>query len=90
MRIAFFLCGNFQNECRAISKTGRKGKPIFDNYHQYLLSRMAVCKSAKELNKLTCVWPCSLTEDEISSLEEAKRLLLNIIVRREEERTHEG
>jgi len=29
-------------------------------------------------------------EDEISSLEEAKRLLLNIIVRREEERTHEG
>ena len=51
---------------------------------------MAVCKSAKELNKLTCAWPCSLTEEEISSLEEAKRLLLNIIVRREEERTHEG
>ena len=54
---------------------------MFDNCYQYLLSRIAVCESAKELNKLTCVWPCSLTEDEISSLEEAKRLLLNIIVR---------
>ena len=42
---------------------------MFDNYYQYLLSRIAVCESAKELNKLTCVWPCSLTEDEISSLE---------------------
>ena len=87
---SLFLCGNFQNECCAIGKTGRKGKPMFDNCYQYLLSRIAVCESAKELNKLTCVWPCSLTEDEISSLEEAKRLLLNIIVRREEERTHEG
>ena len=63
---------------------------MFDNYYQYLLSRMAVCESVKELNKLTGVWPCSLTEEEISNLEEAKRLLLNIIVRREEERTHEG
>ena len=71
-------------------QNGQEGKSMFNNYHQYLLSRMAVCESAKELNKLTCVWPCSLTEDEISSLEEAKRLLLNIIVRREEERTHEG
>ena len=71
-------------------QNGQEGKSMFDNYHQYLLPRMAVCKSAKELNKLTCVWPCPLTEDEISSLEEAKRLLLNIIVRREEERTHEG
>lgn len=62
---------------------------MFDNYCQYLLPRMAVCKSAKELNKLTCVWPCSLSKEEISSLEEVKRLL-NIIVRREEERTHEG
>lgn len=62
-----------------------------DGYYEYLMWRMSVCESAKELNKLTCVWPCSLTEDEmISSLEEAKRLLLNIIVRREEERTHEG
>lgn len=59
---------------------------MFDNYYQYLLHRMAVCESAKELSKLTCVWPCSLTEEEISNLEEAKRLLLNIIVRREEER----
>ena len=41
---------------------------MFDNCYQFLLSRMAVCESAKELNKLTCVWPCSLTEDEISSL----------------------
>ena len=71
-------------------QNGQEGKSMFDNCYQYLLPRMAVCKSAKELNKLTCVWPCSLTEDEISSLEEAKRLLLNIIVRREEERTHEG
>ena len=63
---------------------------MFDNYYQQLLSRMAVCKSAKELNKLACVWPYLLTEEEISNLEEAKRLLLNIIVRREEERTHEG
>lgn len=61
-----------------------------DGYYEYLMWRMSVCESAKVLNKLTCVWPCSLTEDEISSLEEAKRLLLNIIVRREEERTHEG
>ena len=89
MRIAFFLFGKFQ-KCCVIGKTGRKGKPMFDNCYQYLLSRIAVCESAKELNKLTCVWPCSLTEDEISSLEEAKRLLLNIIVRREEKRTHEG
>ncbi len=63
---------------------------MFDNYYQYLLFRMAVCESAKELSKLTGVWPCSLTEEEISNLEEAKRFLLNIIVRREEERTHEG
>ena len=52
----------------------------------YLMWRMSVCESAKELNKLTCVWPCLLTEEEISNLEKAKRLLLNIIVRREEER----
>lgn len=71
-------------------QNGQEGKSMFNNYHQYLLSRMAVCESAKELNKLTCVWPCSLTKEEISNLEEAKRLLLNIIVRREEERTHEG
>ena len=63
---------------------------MFDNCYQYLLPRMAVCKSAKELNKLTCVWPCSLPDEEISNLEEAKRLRLNITVRREEERTHEG
>lgn len=50
-----------------------------DGYYEYLMWRMSVCESAKELNKLTCVLPCSLTEDEISSLEEAKRLLLNII-----------
>ena len=71
-------------------QNGQEGKSMFDNYRQYLLPRMAVCKSAKELNKLTCVWPCSLSKEEISNLEEAKRLLLNIIVRREEERTHEG
>lgn len=71
-------------------QNGQKGKSTFDNCYQYLLPRMAVCESAKELKKLTCVWPCLLTEEEISSLEEAKRLLLNIIVRREEERTHEG
>lgn len=62
---------------------------MFDNYYQYLLSRMAVCESAKELNKLTCVWPCSLTEEEISNLEEAKRLLIGIITRREEKQDNE-
>ena len=71
-------------------QNGQEGKSMFDNYCQYLLPRMAVCKSAKELNKLACVWPYLLTEEEISNLEEAKRLLLNISVRREEERTHEG
>ena len=60
-----------------------------DGYYEYLMWRMSVCESAKELNKLTCVWPCSLSKEEISSLEEVKRLL-NIIVRRVEERTHEG
>lgn len=44
-----------------------------DGYYEYLMWRMSVCESAKELNKLTYVWPCSLTEDEISSLEEGKR-----------------
>ena len=62
---------------------------MFDNYYQYLLSRMAVCESAKELNKLTCVWPCSLTEEEISNLEEAKRLLIGIITRQEEKQDNE-
>lgn len=36
-------------------QNGQEWKSMFDNYHQYLLPRMAVCKSAKELNKLTCV-----------------------------------
>lgn len=62
---------------------------MFDNYYQYLLSRMAVCESAKELNKLTCVWPCSLSKEEISNLEEAKRLLIGIITRREEKQDNE-
>ena len=73
-----------------LSAKQAEGESMSDGYYEYLMWRMSVCESAKELNKLTCVWPCSLTEDEISSLEEAKRLLLNIIVRREEERTHEG